>query len=867
MGFFSSLFGFGGRRVEVRYVSAATHVMGLSVADLYDSQPALRAVVSFIAGNVASIPIKCYLRKSDTDRERDTDGVLPTLLANPNDHTTTHELMLKTVSDFKLYGFAAWVVIPSLDGPSGWTIEEIPSSWISDITSKDGITATSYRVRNPVTGKESDVDANDVILFSEYSPEGLGNASPVNALKQVLAEQVSAWEYRNQVWKNGGRVSQAIERPLGAEWAPEDRERFAKSWKNRFAGNGGTDSGGTPILEDGMKLVQTQFNAREAQWQEATKLAREDVAAVYHVNPSLVWHTDAQTYASSKDNARALYAETLQPILDFFAERINAFLLPKIGAPANEYAEFDISKKLEASFEEQASVLQSSTGGPWMTRNEARARMNMPEIDGGDELIVPMNVTTGGLAAPNDTDPTKGWPDAQGRKMGVLSMPRPRERHGFKKSSGARGDADDLEAVIRAFYDDHMEDIAGYIAETEDVFGMKDTLVSILSDELSGPVGRTSLEAARRTAALMGADPDSLNLDKVSELANDLCEMRADDIMQSALSKIYDNIVRSELESPEDVRQFVIDSLTSSQGYSGTNARTLASCAEQQAVVHAAKQVDPKCQKEWHCHSAHPRATHAALAGKRIKIDEKFNVGGHMARWPCDTGLPAEESANCSCTVDIISKGKNPFRDERVREVVNSLKLVDFNPEAVDYAIVDCQDTLGCGGRSWQGLSVDEKRGVLEELWSRDREWVSHGVTPEVGYESEAVKKLEETRYPHEIVTCERLSSHGVPCTLVNDNVPELDEFGVPTGRSLNYADLENGMEIKVLNGGSTYNTINGHLKNTSKKLNAKSVVFDNTDNKALSLSSLTEYANKSQAFRRGKVYVLTNDGRYLRIR
>ena len=26
--------------------------------------------------------------------------------------------------------------------------------------------------------------------------------------------------------------------------------------------------GGTPILEDGMRLVSTQFNAREAQWQE-----------------------------------------------------------------------------------------------------------------------------------------------------------------------------------------------------------------------------------------------------------------------------------------------------------------------------------------------------------------------------------------------------------------------------------------------------------------------------------------------------------------------------------------------------------------------------------------------------------------------
>jgi hypothetical protein len=40
-----------------------------------------------------------------------------------------------------------------------------------------------------------------------------------------------------------------------------------------------------------------------------------------------------------------------------------------------------------------------------LSRNEARAMNNLSAVDGGDELIVPLNVVTGGLASPNDTAP------------------------------------------------------------------------------------------------------------------------------------------------------------------------------------------------------------------------------------------------------------------------------------------------------------------------------------------------------------------------------------------------------------------------------------------------------------------------------
>lgn len=168
--------------------------------------------------------------------------------------------------------------------------------------------------------------------------------------------------------------------------------------KHRFSGGEGTDSGGIPILEDGMRFVDPAINDKEAEWAESMRLTREDVAAAYHVNPSIVWSNDGQTYASTRvrESARSLYADTLGPLLRLVQDGIRSKLVPMIGADQKSYAEFDITAKLAGSFEGQASVLSTSTGGPWMTRNEARARQNLPAVEGGDELIVPMNVTEGG---------------------------------------------------------------------------------------------------------------------------------------------------------------------------------------------------------------------------------------------------------------------------------------------------------------------------------------------------------------------------------------------------------------------------------------------------------------------------------------
>jgi len=663
------------RVVEVRSVAAS--VSNVDATNLYRTQPALRAVVSFIARSVAETPIKCYERASDTDRRRDTTSDLALLLSRPAPSVTPYELMFAIMVDYKLYGNALVVVLPNPKAPSGWTLRHMPWDWVSGYETESGLEPSVYKVTNPYTKGVAKFDADDCIHFRDYDPTGsLRGASPVDALREVLSEQVSAWNFRNSVWKNGGRVTQYITRPLGApDWTKNGgRDRFAKSWKERYSGEHGTNTGGTPLLEDGMDIKSTTFNAREAQWEEVTRLAREDVSAVYQVPPAMVWHSDGQTYASAKDNARRLYTETLAPDFRMIEQRLNNGLVERLGLEAGvNYCEFDVSSKLSASFEEQASVLQSSTGGPWMTRNEARARLNLPAIDGADELIVPLNVVEGGLASANDTDPTIQRYNATAPATKDADTETP-EGHAPRRMLKSRAEpansaVSEMTEILRHFAERQSRSVLAAIdayqskdfpegegPDPEDAeWWDEERWNRELADDLEQAFRDWSTTSALETLDDLEMPASTYDVSRTANFVRSMAESRARAFNWVTFAALVAALAHEggsgEGSTPAGV--FGIAS-TSRAERSGTSFATSASAF---GTTEAARQAYPRDRdgvrryKVWvHHPSKDPRTSHQMMDGERVGLDDKFSNG---ADWPGDDVLGPKDVCYCHCTVEV----------------------------------------------------------------------------------------------------------------------------------------------------------------------------------------------------------------------
>lgn len=375
-------------------------------AEIFRTQESVRTVVSFLARNIAQLGLHVFERVGDADRRRLTDHPLAALLQQPNPWTTRYRFIQALVCDFAIYD-NAYLLKTKLDNATNGLVRIPPK--IVTLDGDDWLSPAGFKVDGTSGAKV--YPREQVVYFRGYGLDLDRGISPLEALRRTLREEYAASEMREQVMRNGARMSGYLERPKDApEWSDTARDRFRRSWQAQYSGNG-PGAGGTPILEDGMVFKPVSQTARDLQYIESRKLTREEVAAAYFVPPPMVGILDNATFSNITEQHKMLYQDTLGPWLTMICEEIQLQLLPEFeSAPSRFYCEFNLREKLTGSFEERADAIQKAVGGPTMTVNEARALDNRPPIDGGDDLIRPLNVTTNGDQNPIPASPPDETP-------------------------------------------------------------------------------------------------------------------------------------------------------------------------------------------------------------------------------------------------------------------------------------------------------------------------------------------------------------------------------------------------------------------------------------------------------------------------
>lgn len=381
----------------------------MTYESLWRTQPALRTVVDFLARNIAQLGIHLYRRKSDSDRERVTDHPFDRLMREPLPGTpwTHYRLIDWTIHELAIYDTAYWVKGKSDGGLPA--LMPMPYRYIRPV-GDNPLFCDTYEING--TNGTRQIPADQIVHFHGYNPIDMRmGVSPIESLRLILAEEMAAAKYREQLWSNGARVQGYIARPADApQWSGTARERFRADWNQRYSGGAASEAGGTPLLEDGMEFHASGVTPKDAQYIEARKLTREEVAIAYHIPPAMLGVIDSgEGSAALAELHQMFYQDALPPWLTQLEQDMENQLLPDLDTDGsltgNLYIEFNINEKLRGSFESQAAALQAAVGGPWMTRGEARGRFNLPELPETDELIVPLNVLSGGLASPRDTAP------------------------------------------------------------------------------------------------------------------------------------------------------------------------------------------------------------------------------------------------------------------------------------------------------------------------------------------------------------------------------------------------------------------------------------------------------------------------------
>ena len=600
-------------------------------AALYRLQPNVRVCVDFLARNIAQLGLHVFRRVDDSDRERLRDHPLAQLIKQPlpaEFKVTRYRLIESLVADLGIYFNAFWLKLRIDDRPL--RLLRLPPELVEV---HGGLVPTSYRLTTS-SGEPKTYRPDQIVHFRGHNSESsIKGLSPLETLRRILAEEHAAGDYRENFWRNAARMGGLLERPAGApEWSETARERFRSEFKALYSG--GENSGETAILEEGMTWRPMTFNAQESEYLAGRRLTREEVARAYHIPPPMVGILDHATFSNITEQTKMLYRDTLGPWLAMVEADIELQLLPEFEDSNAVYVEFNINEKLQGSFEEQVKSLQSAVGRPWMTPDEARARLNLPAIGGDAELLAtPLNVLIGGQASPRDSAPLKA--KAKGEGEIDPTQPELRKRHIERWSQLLARTFERQRAAVMSKVGDKSAKNLPEINVLWDFERWNDELAT----DLFALSQMTAFEFGRYVTEQLG---DEFSEERMLEWLMESSRIAAENTNLTTMRELEEALLdTSPLDAIKRVFMLAIGVRVASlalrwvTGYANFGA------------YEGARQ-GGMTRKTWQVNSKNPRATHSALDGVTVGIRETFANG---LRWPGDSRGPVEEVADCQCSV------------------------------------------------------------------------------------------------------------------------------------------------------------------------------------------------------------------------
>ena len=631
------------------------------VAEVWRTQPNIRKVVDFIASNIATIPLQVFDRVDDNNRQRITDdetGLAAVLKEPAEGQVGAFRFWHGVVSDWMLYDF--WVVLPVWGDTGLVGLQHVPSWRVSHTVDAFNI-VTGLRFWDGAEYR--DLNPAEVVFDHGYAPHGAG-CTPMEALREMLAEQREALDFRKRSFRNGLRGGGYISRPVDApKWTDTARARFENAMRKYRTD--GKESGGLPLLDDGMKIESNPIGSlRDAQDLAARELSAVGVDNLFHIPPELLGDRRGN-YSNVDAYRQALYRDHLGPYITAWEQAVGVQLLHLVENFTGQeypdrYVEANLDTKLRGSFEQRAQQMQLASGGPWRTLNEVRALDNLPPVANGDEVLRPLNM---GQATQGAVD---SGPVADVAPVDAPVDPAPKAetplQRALRKAAAAhlKADAPTDEGDVRPEDEETAKALVEFFARQRGVVLSKmgaewwdeERWNEELKNVLYPLAIAASAGAAREALALAEMDPETYDVQRTMAFLEAATELNAASLNDFTRQSIEDELEAEDENgnkpAPKEAAAKVFDVAEGSRAVQA--AIGLVSFAANFGAVESARQSGGDAPtKTWRTTSSHPRPSHRKMDGETVGIDEDFSNG---LPWP-GHGSDADEVAGCRCSVTI----------------------------------------------------------------------------------------------------------------------------------------------------------------------------------------------------------------------
>lgn len=331
--------------------------------------------IRLISETISTLPLD-LLRKTDSGTEKAKDHRLYRLLhSQPNPYNTSVEWVEGMVVSLCVYG-QAYNAIERFGGE----VRAIMPVHKQDVKAvKENGRPVYYHSDG---GVQIPKNARDICPIKGFgAPASIEGLPPYQIHSNSIGLTMAAESYGANFFSSGGAPSGIFS---GEKWpSAEDVSFFDKLFKSR---------GNRPLFIGGdYKYQSIDAENQSAQFMELREFQVREIANIWGVPSDRVLSKGGDTYNNTEQRNLQFLQTTLLPYIRRIEKSLEMWLLNDDERDAYEIR-FNFEGLLRGDSKSRSEYYRNMRNIAGMTVNELRRLERLPEVDGGDDLHMPLNM-------------------------------------------------------------------------------------------------------------------------------------------------------------------------------------------------------------------------------------------------------------------------------------------------------------------------------------------------------------------------------------------------------------------------------------------------------------------------------------------
>jgi HK97 family phage portal protein len=337
---------------------------------------AIFSAVSLISDTISTLPLDSYIRR---DGARFAFRPRPAWVQQPDIDTSKEAF------------YGSLIVSMLLDGNGFVRVFRDNSGRVLNMTV---LNPTKVEIRKDKVGgvtfiyegENKPLNKNEILHIPDVvRPGETRGISRVTALKDNFGLALALESYAARFFGQGASTNGIIEFP--GNLTPEQAKQLVEGFDARHKGFRKAHK--TGVLSGGAKFVQTTVANDQAQFIDSRRMAVEDVARAFNIPPHLLGLPGTNTYSSVEQNNIAFVTHTLRPIVQKLESAFTSLMVNEPGG-STAFIKFTLDGLLRGDANSRFSAYSVGLQAGYLTINDIRRLEDLPPVDGGEIIRVPL---------------------------------------------------------------------------------------------------------------------------------------------------------------------------------------------------------------------------------------------------------------------------------------------------------------------------------------------------------------------------------------------------------------------------------------------------------------------------------------------